>query len=140
MNLPRINAKAVALGDALTAALEQAANGGEIAPIIHAADQIIADLYIGTRDELVSMMLFRLQLASGFTLPSPYYDLSARLVEEAVCTAGEMKAAVCGTLLMRGQQQIAAATSGNALVSERCWRDCSRVSPAHRSAMPRLVN
>jgi hypothetical protein len=27
------------------------------------------------------------------------------LLEEAVCTAGEMKAAVCGTLLMRGQEQ-----------------------------------
>jgi hypothetical protein len=35
---------------------------------------------------------------------------------------------------------IAAAMSGNALVSERCWRDCSRVSPARRNAMPRLVN
>jgi hypothetical protein len=106
VNLPRINPKAVALGDALTAALEQAANGGEIARIIHAADQIIsADLYIGTRGELVSMMLFRLQLAGGFTPPSPSYNLSVRVVEEAVCVAGEMKAAVCGTLLMRGQQQ-----------------------------------
>jgi hypothetical protein len=103
---PRFDPKAVALGDALTAALEQAATGGEITPVIRAADQIVAaDLYFGTRGELVSMMLFRLELASGVMPPSPYYDLSVRLVEEMVCTAGEMKAAVCGTLLMRGQEQ-----------------------------------
>lgn len=66
---------------------------------------IAAGLYFGTQGELVSMMLFRLELASGVRPPSPYYDLSVRLVEEAVCTAGEMTAAVCGTLLMRGQEQ-----------------------------------
>lgn len=106
MHLPQIDPKAVALGDALAAALEQAAGGGEVMPIIHAADEIVAaGLYFGTRGELASMMLFRLELASGVRPPSPYYDLSVRLVEEAVCTAGEMKAAVCGTLLMRGQEQ-----------------------------------
>jgi hypothetical protein len=104
VHLPQIDPKAVALGDALAAALEQAANGGEITPVIHAADKIIAaGLYFGPRGELVSMMLFRQELASGVRPPSPYYDLSVRLVEEAVCTAGEMKAA--GTLLMRGQEQ-----------------------------------
>jgi hypothetical protein len=106
VHLPQIDPNAVALGNALTAALEQAANGGEITPIIHAADKIIAaGLYFGPRGELVSMMLFRQELASGARPPSTYYDLSVRLVEEAVCTAGEMKAAVCGTLLMRGQEQ-----------------------------------
>jgi hypothetical protein len=103
---PRFDPKAVALGDALTAALDHAATGGDITPVVQAADKIIAaDLYFGSRGELVSMMLFRLELASGVMPPSPYYGLSVRLVEEAVCTAGEMKAAVCGTLLMRGQEQ-----------------------------------
>lgn len=106
MHVPRIDPQAVALGDALTAALEEAAKGGKIEPVIRAADKIIAaGLYFGTQGELVSMMLFRLELASGVRPHSPYYDLSVRLVEEAVCTAGEMKAAVCGTLLMRGQEQ-----------------------------------
>lgn len=75
-------------------------------PVVRIADQIIAaGLYTGTRGELVSMMLFRLALDRAPTPPSPYYALSARLVDEAVCTAGEMKAAVCGTLLMLGQER-----------------------------------
>jgi len=106
VHLPRIDPQAAALGDALTATLEHAAHGGDIEPVVRIADQIIAaGLFTSTRGELVSMMLFRLELDSALTPPSPYYALSRRLVDEGLCTAGEMKAAVCGTLLMRGQEQ-----------------------------------
>jgi hypothetical protein len=106
VHLPRIDPKAVALGDTLTARLESAAHGGDIAPVVRLADKIIAaGLFTGTRGELVSMMLFGLELDRGLLPPSPYYDLSVRLVGEGVCTAGEMKAAVCGVLLMRGQER-----------------------------------
>lgn len=106
MHLLRIDPYAVALGDTLTATLESAAHGGEITPVVRIADQILAaGLFTGTRGELVSMMLFRLELDRGLTPPSPYYALSVRLVDEGVCAAGEMKAAVCGVLLMRGQER-----------------------------------
>lgn len=106
MHLPRIDPNAVAPGDALTTALDSAAHGGDIAPVVRIADQIIAaGLFTGTRGELVSVMLFGLELDRGLLPPSPYYALSVCLVDQGVCTADEMKAAVCGTLLMRGQKR-----------------------------------
>lgn len=106
MHLPRIDPNAVALGDTLIARLDSAAHGGDIAPVVRLAERIVAaGLFTGTRGELVSMALFRLELDRGLLPPSPYYALSVRLVDEGVCAAGEMKAAVCGVLLMRGQER-----------------------------------
>jgi hypothetical protein len=100
--------RARARGDALAAALTNAARGADLEPALARADDILADgFYTGTRGELLASMLVRLELIDydTGTHTAPYFGLSTRLVELGACTPADMKAAVCGGILMLGQER-----------------------------------